>query len=261
MNKYTHNGCIYFLIDFMQGFILIDKPKGITSHDVVDHLRRITGVKKIGHSGTLDPLATGLLLVAIGREYTKKLQSLIAKDKKYKAEIIFGINSTTYDREGELSFCRHSFSLTFSDIENALSKFKGDILQRPPIFSAKKIKGRKMYELARKNQTIDIEPVKVHVYNLSIESYDNLPFDYYAYHKYALEDLPKVYLDIHVSSGTYIRSIAHDLGDELGCGAMLGSLRRYAIGEFDVTSAVKLDDLNAENISEHLTDIDVQGRM
>jgi tRNA pseudouridine55 synthase len=204
--------------------LLIDKPEGLTSHDVVERVRRATGVARIGHSGTLDPMATGLLLLCAGG--AARLQGFFTlMDKSYEGAIRLGRATTTYDREGE-SIGPEGDSSGVSDarIEAAAEAFRGEFLQSPPPYSAKKIGGRKFYEMARKGETVPSLPKKVRVSDLRFGPLEGsrLPFS------------------ISCSSGTYIRSIASELGEKLGCGAHLDTLRRTRIGEFPVSDAVPL---------------------
>jgi tRNA pseudouridine55 synthase len=204
---------------------LIDKPEGLTSHDVVERVRAATGVSRIGHSGTLDPMATGLLLLCAGG--AARLQSFFTlMDKSYEGTIRLGLATTTYDREGErVGADRDCASVTPEAVERAAAAFRGEFLQAPPAYSAKKVGGRKFYEMARKGESVPSMPKKVRVTELSFGELQDgrLPFA------------------IACSSGTYIRSIANDLGDTLGCGAHLESLRRTRIGAFSATDAVGLE--------------------
>ncbi|MCX6798043.1 MAG: tRNA pseudouridine(55) synthase TruB [Candidatus Falkowbacteria bacterium] len=218
------------------GFILIDKPLGPSSHTVVNRLRGISGFKKIGHAGTLDPLASGLLLLAIGREYTKKLGGLIKLDKEYWAEIYLGATSDTYDREGKVSQTYIGKRLSRSLVKKTLKNWEGEVKQKPPIFSAKKINGRKLYQLARQGKKIEIEPRLIKIYKIKILKYR----------------WPILKIRINCASGTYIRSLAHDLGADLGCGAYLYNLRRTKIGQATIKKAIKLDKLTVEKLSKRL---------
>jgi tRNA pseudouridine55 synthase len=210
----------------LSGFFLIHKPIGITSHDVVYRLRKITGEKTIGHAGTLDPFAEGLLILAVGRQYTKQISSFAGMDKEYTAEAVLGATSTTYDRMGELTPISDA-QPSKDIIENVLEKFRGTILQTPPIYSAKKIGGRKAYDLARAGQHIEMQPVEVTIHSLKIITY--------AY--------PVLTFATNVSKGTYIRSLAHDIGRELGTGAYLQNLIRTSVGPFKLANALKLDEI------------------
>lgn len=223
------------------GFLLINKlaqpddesSRGYTSHDVVDALRKITGIKKIGHAGTLDPFASGLLIVAVGRESTKRLGEFLKLDKEYIATLKLGATSDTYDRTGNISEAIDKRLVTKEKIEHALEKYRGELMQEPPMFSAKKIAGKKLYELARQGKEIERAPVQVIVHKLEILDYD------------PTQDLLE--LKCEVSSGTYIRSLANGIGNELEVGAYLQELKRTKIGRFSLDDAVLLSDLTQEN--------------
>jgi tRNA pseudouridine55 synthase len=211
---------------FRRGFLfLLDKPTGLTSHDVVERVRRALTLPRIGHSGTLDPMATGLLLLCAGE--AARLQGFFTlMDKSYEGVIRLGRATTTFDREGEaVGPERDAAGLRREEVEAAADSFRGEFLQSPPPYSAKKVGGRKFYEMARKGESVPVIPKKVRVRELSFGemSRGQLPFS------------------ISCSSGTYIRSIASDLGEKLGCGAHLESLRRTRIGDFHVSEAVALE--------------------
>ncbi len=208
-------------------FLYIDKQQDWTSHDVVAKLRPMLKIKKIGHSGTLDPLATGLLIVAVGRGATKQISELQAKSKVYTATMKIGATTKTDDAEGdEENICDISH-ISNENIEDAFSKMQGDIAQIPPMFSAKKVKGQKLYHLARKDIEIELEPSYVTLYENIITSID----------------LPYINFEVHCSKGTYIRAIARDIGREMGVGGYLTDLRRTFIEEHTVENAVTLDEL------------------
>ena len=222
------------------GFILINKPSsfteatedksGPTSHDVIDQLRKITGIKQIGHAGTLDPFASGLLLVGIG-EATKLLRHYVGLDKKYEAMLRLGATSDTQDKTGKIQETRYKQdTITKLKIQQVIKSFIGKQKQVPPMYSAKKIGGKKLYELARKGQNIKREAVDIEIYDIKIV----LP-------KFRNSEIPN-YLKIscHVSSGTYIRTLAHDIGQALGCGAYLEELKRTAIGDFKLADAIAI---------------------
>lgn len=224
----------------MDGILLIDKPAGWTSHDVVAKIRSIlkqeTGQKiKVGHTGTLDPMATGLLILVIG-SYTKRAGEFSKLDKVYEAELTLGSVSTTGDKEGELSKISNSQPAK-SDLEPVLSRFQGEILQKPHKYSAVKISGQRAYKAARAGKTVEIEPRKVTIYQLLTTDYQ----------------YPKLSLTARVSSGTYIRSLAEDIGEALGTGAYLSALRRTQVGEFDIDKAVRLDEVN-EKLGSYIDD-------
>ena len=212
----------------LSGFFLIDKPIGPTSHDVVGVLRRISGERTIGHAGTLDPLASGLLIVAIGREFTKQIDKFKNLDKIYEAEVCLGEESNTYDREGSLTAVSDR-QPSEKEIKEILANFVGAQEQLPPIFSAKKIKGESAYKSARAGRSVELKPVSVNIKGIDLISYH----------------YPKVVFSTEVSAGTYIRSLAHDIGKKLGIGAYLFNLRRVSIGGFSAAKAIKLDEIRS----------------
>jgi tRNA pseudouridine55 synthase len=217
------------------GFLLIDKPAGITSHDVVDRVRRITGIRKVGHGGTLDPFATGLLVVAVSRGATKELGNIIGKDKEYEAVAVLGAVSDTQDKDGKIEETGGAMP-DEAALRAAMEKFTGAIKQVPPMYSAKKVDGKKLYELARAGEVIERAPVDITVHELELLSLD----------------LPRAKFRARCSSGTYIRTLAYDIGQKLGCGAYLEELRRTAIGDWRIENAIPLDDLTKENWTSHL---------
>jgi len=202
------------------GILLVDKEQGSTSFKLVSLLRRITRVEKIGHSGTLDPFATGLMVMLIGREFTKRSDEFLGCDKEYQATMHLGIATDSYDIEGEVT-SRSEVVPSLQDVERGIALFQGQIAQVPPMFSAKKVQGQKLYDLARKGIVIERQPVLV---RLHVEL---LRYEY-----------PEVEIRVACSKGTYIRSLAHDLGQVLGTGAHLSSLRRLSSGSFALKDAV-----------------------
>jgi len=221
------------------GFLLVDKPEGMTSHDVVDYLRRITKIKKIGHAGTLDPIATGLLILGIGREATKKLSEFQKLDKEYIAKIKLGVKSDTFDKEGKIEKVQFEKIPKREEIEEVLKSFCGEILQTPPPYSAKKIKGKKAYELARKGIEVKLSPVNVKIHQIEILNYS----------------FPYLEIKVSCSSGTYIRSLANDIGEKLKVGGLIEELRRTKIGNFKVENAQKLSQINSENWQNFLFEV------
>ncbi len=215
----------------MLGVLLIDKPEGGTSHDVVNVLRRRLGTRRVGHAGTLDPMATGLLVVAVGPA-TRFLQYLPLEPKTYEATIRFGEATTTYDREGEVSFQGE----VPGDLSGAalaqIGSYLGLIQQQPPMFSAVKIKGQPLYKLARKGEEVERASRTVHIAKFDLTVVDD-------------RTMKAV---IVCSGGTYVRSLAHDLGMSLGCGAHLVGLKRTQVGRFDLASAVPLDTVDAGHL-------------
>ena len=210
----------------MNGVIVINKPSGMTSHDVVNRVRRILGEKSIGHLGTLDPMATGVLPLVAGR-LTRLAQFYTGSDKSYEGEIRFGFATDTYDADGDPCGDPCDVNLNLEQIREAAKAFTGRISQTPPPFSAKKIQGVPAYKLARKNKEVELKPVEVEVSSLQIISLEG----------------DRAHFVMEVSSGTYVRSIAHDLGQKLGTGAHLASLNRTRSGEFRVEDAVTLEQL------------------
>ncbi|MDD2786099.1 MAG: tRNA pseudouridine(55) synthase TruB [Patescibacteria group bacterium] len=205
--------------------LLIDKPAGITSHDVVDRVRRIYNTKKVGHAGTLDPFATGLLIVAVGKA-TKELSKYVGLDKTYEATARLGAISDTYDLTGQITNNQDIVPRTKDQASDALLTFKGGYLQKAPAYSAKKVNGKKLYELARRGEDVEsLRPSK----QVDISEIVLLDFNW-----------PDVKFRVSCSSGTYIRSLAHDFGEILGCGAYLTELRRTKVGEFKVEDAEKV---------------------
>jgi len=202
--------------------LFIDKPKGITSFDVIRRLRNKLGIKKMGHAGTLDPLATGLLIIAIGSA-TKEISKYMNLPKEYEVLVEFGKTSTTYDADGEITQCILN-DVGRGEFEKVLEGFIGEIMQTPPIFSAKKIKGVRAYDLARQGKEVKLEPRKVQIDKIEILEWS----------------WPFVRLRVNCGKGTYIRSLAHDIGEKLGCGGYVKELRRTAIGEFKVENAEKI---------------------
>jgi tRNA pseudouridine55 synthase len=205
--------------------IAIHKPSGITSHDVVYRVRKITGIKKVGHAGTLDPFATGVLIILIGRESTRRSDELMAGAKEYIAKVKFGASSDSYDIDGNIEQISDRIP-TKEEITTALEKFQGEIEQTPPKFSAKKINGKKLYEYARKGQDIEIPAVKV-----TIDEIELLDYHY-----------PYAEVRVACQKGVYIRSIGHDLGQDLGVGAYLEGLVRTKVGEYTIEKALSLEE-------------------
>jgi tRNA pseudouridine55 synthase len=210
----------------LDGAILIDKPAGPTSHDVVDAIRRRFQIKKVGHCGTLDPNATGLLIIVLGRG-TKLSEKLMGDDKVYEGMIKFGETTDSYDADGELTASLPVPLLTLEQLNEEAAKFIGDQMQMPPMVSAIKKNGVPLYKLARKGIEVEREPRLIHIYNFRFTEYAG----------------PLGKFRVACTKGTYVRSIAHDLGQKLGCGAHLATLRRSVSGKFDVTDATKLDDV------------------
>ncbi|PKL36975.1 tRNA pseudouridine(55) synthase TruB [Candidatus Peregrinibacteria bacterium HGW-Peregrinibacteria-1] len=220
------------------GFILVDKPSGMTSFDVVKRVRAVLGVKKVGHAGTLDPLASGLMLIAFG-EGTKLLEYFIGADKVYEVLAVFGATSTTFDADGEIVSTGVSNKIEQEEINKIIQeRFLGLIDQVPPKYSALKIAGKRAYELARSGVDFDIKSREVRVYGVEVAEYD----------------WPEVRMRVSCGSGTYIRSLVHDLGSELmGVGAYVKELRRLKVADFDLDDAVSLDE--AVDSLGHVTEV------
>ena len=208
------------------GVLLVDKPQGMTSHDIVARMRRVFRIKKIGHAGTLDPMATGLLLILVGRA-TKVSQFLMSMDKEYTGTVKLGEATDSQDADGEIVETKPVPELTQADVEKEMATFMGDQYQTPPMFSAKKVNGQKLYKLARQGKTIEREARVIHV-----SRYDILDFS-----------LPEVSIIVGSSKGTYIRTLAHDLGERLGCGGHLCALRRTQVGKFRIEDANTLEEI------------------
>ncbi|MFC1787791.1 tRNA pseudouridine(55) synthase TruB [Patescibacteria group bacterium] len=217
-----------------EGFLLINKPTGMTSHDVVNKIRRITGVKRVGHAGTLDPFATGLLIVGVGRTATREMDKLVGLDKEYQAVFVLGAASDTDDRTGRVAGVA---GVSVEGIETAIKKFTGAIEQIPPQYAAIKIKGKKMYELARQGLKVEAKPRSVVIYEYQLES----PLI-----KDKQGQTIKIKVKVHCSSGTYIRALARDLGEALETGGYVEELHRSKIGPFDISEAVFLNEIENE---------------
>jgi tRNA pseudouridine55 synthase len=207
----------------LDGALLIDKPAGPTSHDVVDAIRRQFKIKKVGHCGTLDPAATGLLIIVLGRG-TKLSEKLMADDKVYEGTIKFGETTDSYDGQGELVSSLPVPPLNLDQLNEAAAEFLGDQMQTPPMVSAVKKAGVPLYKLARKGVEVEREPRLIHIYNFRFHSYDE----------------PQAQFRLACTKGTYVRSVAHELGQKIGCGAHLCALRRSVSGKFDVAQALPL---------------------
>lgn len=220
-----------------EGILLIDKPAGKTSFYLVNVLRRILGVRKIGHAGTLDPFATGVMVMLIGKNYTRLSDSFLTQDKEYKATVRLGIETDSYDIDGEV-LSTSDLTPSLAEIEQAIQKFQGKIEQTPPMFSAKKIGGQKLCDLARQGKVLERKPVTVTV-KTTLLSYN----------------YPHLEILVQCSKGTYIRSIAHDLGLLLGTGAHLENLVRTRSGSFSLGDCLPYAELNLENSLKNLRPI------
>lgn len=217
----------------VEGVLLVDKPTGMTSHDVVYRLRRKFQIQRIGHAGTLDPMATGVLVMLVGKA-TKISQYLISQDKVYEGELTLGITTNSQDAEGEVMETRPVPPLTEADVRAAMKGFLGDQYQQPPMFSAVKIGGVPLYKLARQGEEVEREPRFIRVTEFELLSLA----------------LPKLTFRLACTKGTYVRTISHDLGQKLGCGGHLSALRRTASGRFTIAQCVPLGEIEAMPLAD-----------
>ena len=208
----------------LEGVLLIDKPSGMTSHDVVDKVRRKLKMKRIGHAGTLDPLATGLLIILVGKA-TKLSQYLMSLDKVYEGTITLGVATNTYDAEGEVMTTIPVPELTMDAVSKTLDSFMGDQYQTPPMFSAVKINGQPLYKLARKGQEVEREPRFIRISRFETTRFES----------------PEIDFSLDCTKGTYVRTLASDIGEKLGCGAHLSGLRRTASDRFRIEDSITLE--------------------
>jgi tRNA pseudouridine55 synthase len=217
-----------------EGILLVDKPSGITSHDVVDRVRRTLHMKRIGHAGTLDPMATGLVIILVGKA-TKASQFLMGLDKTYEGTILLGKSTNTHDAEGVVTKERPVPPLTEEDVVKLLKSFEGDQYQTPPMFSAKKLEGVPLYKLARKGKEVEREARLIHISSFEVDEWrapDQIDFT------------------ISCTKGTYVRTLANDIGEKLGCGAHLTALNRTDVEKFRIEDAVTLDELEKLDTAE-----------
>lgn len=217
------------------GILLVDKPTGITSHDVVDIVRSRIGTKKVGHGGTLDPLATGLLIILIGKS-TKLFPKLSFLDKQYEATLRLGVSTSSGDTQGKVIKESEWQNISLETIKDSFKKFQGQILQVPPQVCALRYKGRRVYQLARKGKVVTLPPRKITIYSLRIQNIDLPGIDFY----------------IHCSKGTYIRKLAQDIGEVLGCGACITRIRRTHIGRFSLKDAVDISHIHESAIIQQI---------
>jgi tRNA pseudouridine55 synthase len=222
----------------LEGVLLIDKPCGLTSHDVVDKVRRKLKMKRIGHAGTLDPMATGLLIMLVGKA-TKLSQYLMSLDKTYEGTIKLGESTNTYDGEGEVMTKRSVPSLTLEEVAAVVSSYLGDQYQKPPMFSAVKINGQPLYKMARQGKEVEREPRFIRISRFDVVRFDS----------------PEVDFSLDCTKGTYVRSLANDIGEKIGCGGYLSGLRRIASDKFNLNDAIRLErflEATPEEISKAL---------
>ncbi|MGJ8639417.1 MAG: tRNA pseudouridine(55) synthase TruB [Opitutaceae bacterium] len=214
------------ITDSPEGVLLVDKPQGITSHDVVSRMRKLFRIKKVGHAGTLDPMATGLLLIMIGKA-TKISQYLMSNDKDYTGTVLLGIETDSQDAEGEVVAEKPVPDLSKEAVLAEMKTFLGDQYQTPPMYSAKKVNGQALYKLARQGKTIEREARVIRFNHFEMTDFD----------------LPRVSFSVGCSKGAYIRTLAHDLGNKLGCGGHLCVLRRTVVGKFSIENANTIEEL------------------
>jgi len=229
------------------GVLLVDKAEGMTSHDVVALVRRKLQIRRVGHCGTLDPIATGLLLITVGRG-TKVQDLLMSEDKEYVGKFVLGITTDTQDRQGKVIQQRPVPEIDENRIRAAFEKFRGDFYQMPPMVSAKKHGGVPLYKLARQGKVVEREPRLVYVYRYTIDRVA----------------LPEIDFSVVCSKGFYVRTYVHDIGEELGCGAHLKSLRRTKSGRFNVVQAISVDQIKSaplEEVLSHLLTLPEVSRM
>lgn len=217
----------------MDGILIVDKPQHFTSHDIVNLIRRRFNLKKVGHAGTLDPMATGVLVLLIGG-CTKLSGSFMSDDKEYEATLVLGAVSDTGDAEGKIKETGNNVNFSRDEVESAFNKFSGPIEQIPPMYSAVKLKGIKLYQLARKGIEVERKPRKILIKKLEITKY--LP--------------PEISFRLTCSKGTYVRQLAADIGDVLGCGAYLSRLKRVRSGRFELNDSLSLDELERYTLQD-----------
>src|SRR3989344_799677 len=211
----------------LTGVVSIYKPKGLTSHDVVNEVRRLTGERRVRHAGTLDPLASGVLVVGIGREATRKLKEVVEQEKEYLATIRLGMTSTTDDEEGRKTKLSNYRTIELANIQSVLKNFVGTVEQVPPVYSAVKIKGKEAYKLARKGKVVELRPRQVVIKSIDLVDYS----------------WPFLTIKVVTGPGVYIRSLARDIGEKLYTGGYLTSLKRTRLGRFTLTDCVPIETL------------------
>jgi tRNA pseudouridine55 synthase len=221
----------------MDGIIVLDKPQGISSHDAVQKMRRIAGIKRVGHLGTLDPIGTGVLPLVLGKA-TRLSRFFLNHDRAYEADIRFGFSTDTYDVCGEATSEKQDVTLAYAQLDELMAEFRGTLSQTPPPVSAKKIGGVPAYKLARRNKPVTLEAVEVKVYEFALLKVEG--------------SLARV--TVRCSAGTYLRSLAHDMGQRLGCGAHVEALRRTAMGEFTLATAYTVEQLEALRGEDRLSE-------
>jgi len=215
----------------MEGIMIVNKPMGMTSHDVVARVRKKFGIKRVGHAGTLDPLATGVLVILLGKA-TRLFEKFVGMDKAYRATLILGTATNSADIEGKIIEQRSFDHITEEDVAVVFKKFRGAIDQVPPMVSAVKIKGKKLYELARAGIEVERKPRAVTIYRLELQSFKK----------------PEVSFVLECSKGTYVRQLAEDVGKALGCGACITQIERTKVGPFAIEESISLDAINESHI-------------
>jgi tRNA pseudouridine55 synthase len=226
--------------DPLSGFLIIDKPSGVTSFSMVALVRRLTGVKRVGHAGTLDPLATGVLPVAVGQA-ARLIEYMDDASKTYVARVRFGVTTDTYDAEGEVTATCDASGVTAEAVGQALPAFVGDILQTPPLYSAIKVAGKPLYKYAREGEAVKVAARLVRVDGIDLRSFDAA--------------VAEAEMEVRCGKGTYIRSLAHDLGARLGCGAHLSALRRTSSGGFGIEDAHAPAELEGASVDGRLLEL------
>lgn len=227
----------------LNGVIVVDKPQGWTSHDVVARCRKLLGERSIGHLGTLDPMATGVLPLVVGK-MTRLSQFYTGSQKRYEGTVRLGVATDTYDADGDMAGTEQNIQVSLEELRGLVRSFVGPLMQTPPPFSAKKIQGVPAYKLARRSQPVELRAVEVEVFEFDVRELRAQDFDF----------------SCRVSSGTYVRSLAHDLGQKLGGGAHLASLRRTAMAEFDIAQAHTLEQIGQHAAAGRLDDLVVHPR-
>lgn len=212
------------------GIYPIFKPVGMTSHDVIYKVRKLSGIKRVGHAGTLDPLASGVLIVAIGRDFTKQLDGLMKTDKEYVAGVTLGMTSTTEDGEGEKTEHEVKKIPSEDEVKEVITHWVGQVEQVPPIYSAIKIKGKPAHRRVRQGQTIELEPRQVEIFSIELLDYN----------------WPLLHIKVRCAKGVYIRSLARDIGKELGVGGYMSSLERTRVGEYTSEMSLRLEDVSTK---------------
>jgi len=218
-------------MDGLNGIVVINKPSGMTSHDVVARARKVLGFKKIGHAGTLDPLATGVLILLVGQS-TKLFDKFMAFDKGYRATMILGKRTTTADIQGEVIFEKQCAHITAEDVSGIFKEFEGEVDQVPPMVSALKVNGKRLYDLARQGIEVKREPRRVLISRIELLNFQP----------------PQVSFFLHCSKGTYVRQLAEDVGERLGCGACISQIERTHVGPFSIEDSLDLGDLNPSHV-------------